>query len=140
MGVTRGVATKPLAPASSRTTSPIVGVRPPTAAVMTVAHVAGAHTRPSPAVLGATVAHQDGEALALVAGKYPAANRNPLPIKEPRAQEVRFYGLLGVPAAVSQSGGSRGKREREHGEKWLTGKRKRRRSIPVALSGALINS
>lgn len=39
-----------------------MGVRPPTVTVMTEAHVVVAHTRRSPAVLGATVVHEDIEA------------------------------------------------------------------------------
>lgn len=93
MCVTGGVPTKPSTAASSWTTNTNVGVRPPTVDVMTVAHVVVAHT-PFSRCFRSHGCARGQRGLVLVAGKYPAANHNPSPIKQPRVLEVYFTGLL----------------------------------------------
>lgn len=113
MCVTGGVAAKPSTAASSWTTSPIVGVGPPTVAVMTVAHVVVAHTHRPPAVLGATVVHEDSEA------SYWLLANIQQPITSPRQLKRRGcwrYVLRAFRRSCgdSQSGGSRGQKEKVH--------------------------
>lgn len=90
-------------------------MRPPTVAVMAVAHVVVAHTRRPPAVLGATVAHEDSEA------SYWLLANIQQPITAPRQLNSRGrwrYVLRAFLRSCSnaQSGGSRGKRKSAHSE------------------------
>lgn len=94
-------------------------------------------THPSPAVLGATVAHQDSEA------SYWLLADIQQPITAPRQLSSRGRWRCVLRASLPsccyrKSGGSGGERERARSEKRLI--QGERRSISVALSGTLRNS